>query len=383
MKVIHSSTVWLPQTQTWLYELVHGLQIRGIESHVVCEKTSNLDQFHVENIHCLRNQGLLRFMYDKGMRRVGLRNHLGFLSAEIQRNRGSILHSHFGHVGWGDLAAARASGVPHVTTFYGFDLGRLPKEKPAWRKRYLELFEYCNMFIVEGPFMGNSLEALGCPKKKIRVHHLGVSTERIGFSHLRWNESEPFRVLIAATFTEKKGIPYAIEALGMLSREVPIAVTVIGDAGPSPDQQQEKARIMEAIRRAPDPKVFRLLGYQPHRSLFTEAQSHHVLCAPSVTASTGDTEGGAPVAIIEMAAAGVPIVATKHCDIPNVIEDEVSGLLVEERDSFQILGALRQLLSVPSKMELLATNARKRVEEEFNLRTQVDRLSDFYEEIST
>ena len=60
---------------------------------------------------------------------------------------------------------------------------------------------------------------------------------------------------------------------------------------------------------------------------------HDVFLAPSVTASNGDTEGGAPVAIIEMAASGMPIVSTRHCDIPSVVLDGVTGLLAAERDS--------------------------------------------------
>ncbi len=69
------------------------------------------------------------------------------------------------------------------------------------------------------------------------------------------------------------------------------------------------------------------MGYQPHSTLFAEAYRHHIFLSPSVTASTGDTEGGAPVSLIEMAATGMLIVSTTHCDIPEVIKHGVTGLL--------------------------------------------------------
>ena len=59
-KLIHSSTTWLPQTQTWMYNQVKQLQQLGVEAHVVCERTKNLDQFAVENIHSFENKSIFR-----------------------------------------------------------------------------------------------------------------------------------------------------------------------------------------------------------------------------------------------------------------------------------------------------------------------------------
>ena len=55
-RVIHSFPVWLPQTQTWMYNQVKQLQQLGVEAHVVCERIENLDRFAVANIHSLENE---------------------------------------------------------------------------------------------------------------------------------------------------------------------------------------------------------------------------------------------------------------------------------------------------------------------------------------
>ncbi len=51
---------------------------------------------------------------------------------------------------------------------------------------------------------------------------------------------------------------------------------------------------------------------------------HHLFLSPSVTAPDGDSEGGAPVSIIEAAATGMPVVSTTHCDIPQAVDDGVT-----------------------------------------------------------
>jgi colanic acid/amylovoran biosynthesis glycosyltransferase len=73
-----------------------------------------------------------------------------------------------------------------------------------------------------------------------------------------------------------------------------------------------------------------------------------VFVSPSVTAFDGDTEGGAPVAIIEMAASGMPVVSTRHCDIPFVVGSHSERFLAAERDVDDLERRLRALLSEPN-----------------------------------
>src|SRR5206468_10582768 len=67
------------------------------------------------------------------------------------------------------------------------------------------------------------------------------------------------------------------------------------------------------------------LGAQPHARFREELLRAHLFLSPSVTAADGDTEGGAPVGIIEASATGMPVVATRHADIPEVIRHGETG----------------------------------------------------------
>ena len=171
--------------------------------------------------------------------------------AEISKKSGAqVIHSHFGNVGWANLGAIRKLNVKHVVTFYGMDVNKLPIEHPVWQGRYRRLFAEVDLILCEGTHMARCLMELGCPEHKVKVQHLGVDVDNILFKPRRWHADQPLRVMIAASFREKKGIPHAIEALQIVASEVPVLLTIIGDASQDSESQQEKVRILAALERS-------------------------------------------------------------------------------------------------------------------------------------
>jgi colanic acid/amylovoran biosynthesis glycosyltransferase len=74
------------------------------------------------------------------------------------------------------------------------------------------------------------------------------------------------------------------------------------------------------------------LGRLDHSDVLKHMAVADVYIQHSVTdPETGDQEG-APVAIMEAMANGLPIVSTRHSGIPFLVEEGVSGLLSEESD---------------------------------------------------
>ena len=381
LKVAHSHWTWLTQTQTWIYKQVCHLPADRVEAHVVCDRTENLDQFPVPHLHSMDDGRLYHFWRAKVRRKLGLRRQPAFLRSVSRRIGAQIVHSHFGDTGWRDLGVARDIGARHVVTFYGYDLSHLPVVEPVWHDRYADLFSEVDLVLCEGVAMGKSVMQLGCPAEKLRVHHLGIEPDEVPFRPRQWTPGSALRVLIAASFVEKKGIPYALAALAALKDEVPLEVTVIGDARSEPRSKQEKVRIQETLERGGLKSRVSMLGFQPHSRLFQEAFRHHIFLSPSVTAQDGDTEGGAPVTIIEMAATGMPIVSTHHCDIPSVIDDGRTGLLAAERDVDGLVHHLRWLIRHPDAWQAMVEAGRHHIEQEYDARRQGHVLAGLYEEL--
>jgi colanic acid/amylovoran biosynthesis glycosyltransferase len=376
--VLHSFHTWLPQTQTWMHGQMVALQRLGVDAHVICEHTENLGQFGVANIHCLGDEPKYRQIWNNGLRKLRLQRHLDYLVQVGRKTGAQVVHSHFGNVGWCNLDAVRKLGAKHVVRFYGHDVSKLLQQYPVFRKRYRQLFHEADLFLCEGLHMRRRIIALGCPEHKVKVQHLGVDVERISFRPRQWKLGEPLRVLIAASFREKKGIPYAVEAVGLLRKEIPIALTIIGDAGKDEASRVEKHKILVALERTGIKQDTRLLGYQSHARMLQEAYQHHIFLHPSLTAQDGDDEGGAPVCITEMLATGMPVVGTTHCDIPEVMGPALSHLLAPERDAQALLDRIQQLIAAPEEWTTLANIGRQRIVNEFNQATMGGDLLETY-----
>jgi colanic acid/amylovoran/stewartan biosynthesis glycosyltransferase WcaL/AmsK/CpsK len=377
LRVAHSIIVWLPLTATWVY---NQLRFASSLSHIVLAlETQNLEKYPWTPIYAPGRFN--RFIYRVG-RKLELKVYPSAYHVAINQHHSRILHSHFGDQGWRDLPLARAHGLRHVVTFYGYDVNMLPATDEKWRRRYLELFARADLFLCEGTYMANSLISLGCPAEKVRVHHLGVDLEKIPFKPRKIQENKPIRILVAGTFREKKGIPYAINAVGELRKKhFDVHLTIIGDSTGQKLEEEEKKKIFRAIDKYDLRSKVHLLGFQPQEMLMEQAYNHHIFLSPSVTASNGDTEGGAPVSIIEMVASGMPVISSRHCDIPEAIPENICGLLADERDVDGLVRQLEWLVEHTDQWEALTARGRKHIEENYNARLQGKWLEKIYESL--
>jgi colanic acid/amylovoran biosynthesis glycosyltransferase len=232
--------------------------------------------------------------------------------------------------------------------------------------------------------MAGAVQALGCPVEKIRIHHLGIRTEEIPFRPRTWDPCTPLRALIAGGFVEKKGIPVALAAIARIRARsgIDIRVVLVGDARRERRSLKEKERIEEAIGELGLEAVTERHGFVSHSVLHDLASTAHVLLAPSLTAKDGDTEGGAPVVLMEMAASGLPIVSTRHCDIPEVILDGETGWLARERDVESLAACISNWTSRPDGWGSFLAAGRKRMEERYQASRQASLLACQYRELA-
>jgi colanic acid/amylovoran biosynthesis glycosyltransferase len=378
LRVVHSLPTWLPLTATWLYNQVRYLS-QDIESHIACKATENLDCFDLTRIHSLAKVPKWKSLCRKWRHGGGWSRYMAHLAFVSRHYHCRILHSHWGDFAWKDLPVAQELGMTHVVSFYGKDVGFYPRQNAKAKERYRRLFDQADLVLCEGPHMASCIVAQGCPKEKVRVQHLGIEVAKLPFRPRVWSGEGSLRVLIAGSFREKKGIPDALRSLGLVKDEFPqLEVSIIGDASGDPRSVVEKVRIMDAVRESGLGSRCRLLGYQPYAVLLEEAYRHHIFMSPSLTASDGDTEGGAPVTLIEMAATGMAVLATRHCDIPSVVLEGRTGLLVEERDVEGLAAGIRWLAAHPERWCEMTELARERVESEYDVVKETAKLAEIY-----
>lgn len=382
-RVLHfKSGPFLPLTENWIYTQIQGL--KKWEPVVYCSTRENADTFPVDRLRVFdwgnwRPWSLANRVFSR------LAGYSPAMLAALREDSPEVIHAHFGQSGYAALGLKRAFPLPLVTTFYGFDLIQMTTQGSKWHGRGRRLFQNGDLFMVEGGHMRSRLVALGCPGDRAVVQHIGIVLDDFPYRPRGLGDSREAKILVAATFSEKKGIPYAIEAVGLVKRRNPglaVRLTIIGDSRGFPADVEEKKKILSAISRFELEGSVDLLGFVPNAALRKHYYEHHIFLSPSVTAKNGDAEGGAPVSIIEASATGMPVVATTHCDIPEIVVDRVSGLLAPERDSLALARRLELLLTNPSRWPEFGRAGRRRIEMEYDAARQAGRLEQIYDEVS-
>jgi colanic acid/amylovoran biosynthesis glycosyltransferase len=376
--VAHSVKSYLFRTGSWIHAQISHL--RRYRSLVITTKKRNLDIFPVEKIYSLSDlSSLNRFFQRQYNSLTGL--SYPFFYKVLKKHGAVILHSHFGNRGYFDLGLKQKLNIPQVTTFYGHDVSLLPREE-RWKKYLKILFTHGDLILAEGHYMKKALIELGCPDDKVKVQHLGINPETIPFIPRNLNTDQKVKILIAGTFREKKGITYALEACAKVtSRFRNIEITLIGDAGRSQREIDYKKEVLAIMNSRDLAERVNYLGFLPYPDFIEEAKSNHIFLSPSIHPSDGETEGGAPVALIEMSAYGMPIVSTFHCDIPEVVLDGKSGFLVPEKDSGALAERLELLINHPEIWEPMGRAGRQHIEEEFNIVKQAEKLEEIYDSL--
>ena len=295
------------------------------------------------------------------------------LQRRLEAESRDLVHAQFGYVGYLCVPVlAWFRSLPLVVSFRGQDASALPLKHPGL---YEHLFRRGHAFLARSEAMKRDLVALGCPIEKTHVHHSGIDLNQFPFRERRAPPaSEPTRILIVGRLVEKKGIPDAVAAFAEARRRYPnIQLRIIGD-GP----MREPILREISARDLGDSAV--LLGGRSHDEVAEEMNRAHLFLLPSRTASDGDKEG-IPNAIMEAMASGLPVLSTFHAGIPECVENEVSGLLVDEGDTAALADRLSRLLDHPDRWPDMGRAGRAKIEAEFNREVQAKRLISVYREI--
>ena len=177
-------------------------------------------------------------------------------------------------------------------------------------------------------------------------------------------------------FNEKKGFPFGVRAFARIAGSHPEArLHIIGD-GP------QRPAIEDAVRDSGLQDRVTFLGMLTAPEYHARLLECQLLLHPSVTAADGDTEGGAPVVVIEALAPGIPVVSSRHADIPEVAPEGRCALLAAEGDVEGLAAALDALLAHDALRRRMGEAGRRHVEEHHDAVRQGQRLEAIYDEVA-
>ncbi len=256
----------------------------------------------------------------------------------------------------------RLTGLPYSFTAHADDIyveRPMLAEKIRQAGFVVTVSEYNRQFLagLYGPSAEN----------KIVVIHCGVDSSVFQARPAK-QQAAPFTIICVARLEEKKGHAFLIQACAKLrARGIPFQCLLIGEGGNRPRLEQQIARLGLAGQVS-------LLGQQPRDRVSALISQADVMVLPSVITANGRKEG-IPVALMEALASELPAIATSISGIPELVENNRTGLLVPERDVEALTEALIRLYYEPKLGEQLGAEGRRKVLREFDLNSNAAKLS--------
>jgi colanic acid/amylovoran biosynthesis glycosyltransferase len=287
---------------------------------------------------------------------------VGSVAAEMGAE---YIHAHFGAspatAAW---AAARGLGVPFGFTAHAQEIFR--KANPWLREKTLAaalpltISQFHRRFLIDrlGPAIGGRFAVVRC----------GVD-----LSQFTPREVAPTHdISSVGRLVEKKGFDLLLRALACLPQPRP-SCRIVGD-GPL------RAELEQEIRRQGLADSVQLLGALPHGRVREMVERSRLFALPCRVAADGDQDG-LPVVLMEALALGKAVVTTPVAAIPELVEDQRTGLLTAVDSPHELAAAIARLLNAPALARRLGDAGRKRVVACYDVRKNTAVLADLIHEV--
>ncbi|PWI31499.1 glycosyl transferase family 1 [Flavobacteriaceae bacterium LYZ1037] len=261
------------------------------------------------------------------------------------------------------LPVLKKVNIPFVVHFHGYDAS--VKSVIESCGFYKEVFKRANTIIAVSNKMKKMLNTLGCPENKLVYNTYGP---RPKFGEITPNFNK-LQFIAVGRFTEKKAPHLTLLSFKSVLDYYPKAKLIMAGKGELLEVCKELARHYHILDSVSFPGI---ISPEQFRNYLKESLA---FVQHSVTASNGDMEG-TPVAILEASISGIPVIATKHAGIPDVILDGETGLLCEERD---VVGMTDNMLKVLKNIDFakqLGQAGKVYISEHYSLRDHIKVLQD-------
>jgi glycosyltransferase involved in cell wall biosynthesis len=271
--------------------------------------------------------------------------------------------------------------IPHVFTYHGFAPIRLwvnPMQKLKMIDHKVGTFPSLragvDQIISVSEFLKNELTSRFMIRpEKIQVIYNGVDPERfrpeVNGEEMRKRYGLAHRpvVLFLGRLAPYKGIQYLIKAIPSILKQIPEAIFLIAGSA-----RYDTARIGSMLATASMRRAVIFTGFVPESEVPKIYAACDLFCYPSLWEGFGLTPA-------EAQACGKPVVAFRHCALPEVVAHGETGILVKPGDHEELANAVVELLSDPARMVEMGRRGHRRVKRLFSWDVAADRTVSVYE----
>ncbi len=287
------------------------------------------------------------------------------IASFIKKNKFDIIHTHLSKANVAGALAAKIAGIKSVSTAHG-----LNKKSQ---------YKYSDYVICVSEAVKENLLSQGMRVGNLKVIYNGIDTEKFNpraeglqkkgaVADSARSADRTFNVGIIARLSREKGVDLFLEAAKLVSEKIPDARFFIAGTG---------ALKNELIKKANESDIYGLtyfLGFVGD-NLASFLNELDAVVFPSF-------KEGLPLALLECMAMEKIVITSDAGGMPEAVEDGKNGFIVKKGDTQAIYKKLifvyNGIMSNESYIRETAKNARKTVEEKFNINDWADKTLDFF-----
>lgn len=264
------------------------------------------------------------------------------------------------------LLVAKMLGIKYIVFFRGWDLNEADKIERKHLPWFRILYLGANALITLTTASKQSLQKWGYSKD------IYLETTVVDESLLRYasedtassrDQSEAFTVLFLARLQRAKGIYELIEAIRILRSKHPSIRLIVAGSGSEEDR----------IKKEYDYDWIELIGHVTERKKALAYQTADVYVLPSYTE-------GMPNSVLEAMAFGLPVICSKVGALPEIIKNQINGILLDCIEPQSLAMAIESLLLDKELVKHMSSNNRIEAKRFYSLNV-VSRLETIYKTV--
>lgn len=273
--------------------------------------------------------------------------------------RPQVIHAHFARKATAKARSLAAGlGVPYTFTAHSYDIWRRPP--PDLAERAAAAAAVITVSQATAAHLANELDV---ERDRIHVINCGID---VGRFTPRPAAADPPWIVAVARLHPSKNLGLLLEAVASLvAQGIQVRVAVVGDG-------DERDALLRTRNDLGLEEIVHFTG------MATQDEVLDWWHRAAIGALSSNVEG-MPVALMEAAACGVPVVVTDAGGVAELVDDAVTGFVVPRGDVTAFTDRLVRLVGDPDLRARMAGAARRRAEEHCSVVGQVGKLVDVWE----
>jgi glycosyltransferase involved in cell wall biosynthesis len=293
----------------------------------------------------------------------------------VQKKRPEIIHAHWIlPQGFVAVLVGILSGVPVVITAHGADVFGLQGVLLEKIKRFT--LKRVKGVTVVSKALADVVSSFVPPDVHLQIIPMGVDSVVFSPEHKDDSIKKIYGVkgtllIYVGRLTEKKGVAYLVEAMGMLCNDIPDGKLVIIGSG------ELEERLKKQVSALKLDNYIQFAGSITNKKLPAYYASADIFIGPSIEAKSGDKEGFG-LTFVEAAMSGCLVIGTRVGGICDIIQDNETGFLIPAKEPDALAQKIIYALEHNHQVQSIRRTARKRFIEKFDQKIIAERYASLF-----